>query len=179
MLQPMPLPSKNNLVDFAKVMPRLTPKPGIETAEQVEGPNENEINKGLVGSVTTWFPPSSTIQVGPEKGALALAKPQFVEIIGNRKYLVVPTQNVVAVSPTVAPITQPFPVPMIETGSNLPVEEKTPSLPEESSSPQNLIETETVTAFEPILPSPVPTLSAIAAQMALEDHLPAGPYDLE
>lgn len=64
--------------------------------------------KGLVGGVTTWFPPSSTIRVGgdqlrqPRFGSGNVPRPQFVEILGDRKYLIIPKHNVLSVSPSVA-----------------------------------------------------------------------------
>lgn len=94
-------------------MPKLTPMRMITTPKYIKINDNNQPStepKGIVGAVTTWFPPSSTIQVGDaQEGAPALLpqRPQFVEFVGNRKYLVVPTHNVVAVSPTVAPVTNP------------------------------------------------------------------------
>lgn len=94
---------KNMNKDVKTLMPKLIPKPGSSASKVTESSTES---KGLVGSVTTWFPPSSTIQVGelrsPESGTMPVQRPQFVEIIGNRKYLIIPTQNVVAVSPNIA-----------------------------------------------------------------------------
>lgn len=65
--------------------------------------HQNE-NKSLVGSVTTWFPPSSTIQVGnnelnSENNSIRVPRPQFVEYIGNKKFLIVPKHNVLSVLP--------------------------------------------------------------------------------
>lgn len=69
--------------------------------------NSNESMKGLVGGVTTWFPPSSTIQVGnnqlmkpPQFGPVHVPRPQFVEILGDKKYLIIPKHNVLSVSPS-------------------------------------------------------------------------------
>lgn len=61
-------------------------------------------NKSLVGSVTTWFPPSSTIQVGnneinSENNSVRIPRPQFVEYIGSKKFLIVPKHNVLSVLP--------------------------------------------------------------------------------
>lgn len=65
--------------------------------------HQNE-NKSLVGSVTTWFPPSSTIQVGnnelnSDNNSVRVPRPQFVEYIGNKKFLIVPKHNVLSVLP--------------------------------------------------------------------------------
>lgn len=63
--------------------------------------------KGLVGGVTTWFPPTSTIQVGsnqlkpPQLGTIQSPRPQYVEFLGDKKYLIIPKHNVVSVSPSV------------------------------------------------------------------------------
>lgn len=103
-LQRMQRPGEQNNSNVSKsVMPKLTPKPGMVAAKAGENASEQ---RSLVGSVTTWFPPTSTIQVGelksPESGIIPNQIPQFVEIVGNKKYLVVPTHNIVAVSPNIA-----------------------------------------------------------------------------
>lgn len=78
-------------------LPKL-PKPfDIYTSHHTE-------SKGLVGSVTTWFPPSSTIQVGnnelnSESEPIRIPRPQFVEYIGNKKFVIVPRHNVLSVQP--------------------------------------------------------------------------------
>ncbi|XP_065159746.1 uncharacterized protein [Atheta coriaria] len=62
--------------------------------------NNNTEQKSLVGSLTTWFPQSSTIQVSNnESDSLANIprRPQLVEYIGNKKYVVVPRHNILSV----------------------------------------------------------------------------------
>lgn len=77
-------------------MPKLTPRPGM--LSNISYTSQNEV-KSLVGSLTTWFPPSSTIQVGNEDTAnsVRVTRPQFVEILGNRKFLIVPKHNFLSV----------------------------------------------------------------------------------
>lgn len=67
-------------------------------------------NKSIVGSVTTWFPPSSTIQVSQEgspnqtsdsRSIAPPPRPQHVEFLGNKKFLIIPRHNIVSVSPTI------------------------------------------------------------------------------
>lgn len=67
---------------------------------------QTETTKGLVGGVTTWFPASSRIQVAsnqlkpPQLGPVHSPRPQFVEFLGDKKYLIVPKHNIVSVSPS-------------------------------------------------------------------------------
>lgn len=62
----------------------------------------------MVGGVTTWFPPSSTIQVGTnqlkptEVGPVSSRRPQFVEFLGNKKFVIIPKHSILSVSPTIA-----------------------------------------------------------------------------
>lgn len=77
--------------------------PKLPVPSEMHMPPQNE-NKSLVGSVTTWFPPSSTIQVGnnelnSESDSTRAPRPQFVEFIGNKKFLIVPKHNVLSVLP--------------------------------------------------------------------------------
>lgn len=62
--------------------------------------------KSLVGSVTSWLPHSSTIQVdnmqrNKENEPSEAPRPQYVEYLAGRKFLIIPKHNVVSISPTV------------------------------------------------------------------------------
>lgn len=59
--------------------------------------------------MTTWFPHSATIQVGggvqlrpAHSGAVRPPRPQAVEFICDKKYLIIPKHSVLSVSPTIA-----------------------------------------------------------------------------
>ncbi|XP_018324716.1 proteoglycan 4 isoform X2 [Agrilus planipennis] len=117
-LKPPPLkPAPTNISDPipSSDLPKLTPRPGIISSivqNSAKTPDTVPISesKSIVGSVTTWFPPSSTIQVSQSLDNVENAnatpppppRPQFVEYFGNKKYLVIPKHNVVNVSPTIA-----------------------------------------------------------------------------
>ncbi|KAK4886507.1 hypothetical protein RN001_002778 [Aquatica leii] len=66
-------------------------------------------HKSIVGSVTTWFPSSSTIQVSggtsptaiSENISVAQQRPQHVEFLGNKQFLIIPKQNILAISPNI------------------------------------------------------------------------------
>ncbi|GJQ86074.1 hypothetical protein Trydic_g10044 [Trypoxylus dichotomus] len=96
-------------------LPKLTPRPGLATVPKFVKvnslPEQNAgESKSLVGSVTTWFPPSSTIQVANDRTRAndvesnSPPRPQFVEFLGNRKYLIVPKHNILSVSPAIASV---------------------------------------------------------------------------
>lgn len=68
----------------------------------------SEPSKSMVGSVTTWFPPSTKIHLNstdsPPKNptdAMQSPRPQSITIIGDRKFLIVPKHSVLSVSPTI------------------------------------------------------------------------------
>ncbi|XP_021918907.1 uncharacterized protein LOC110829490 isoform X2 [Zootermopsis nevadensis] len=113
-------------------------------------------NKGtIVGSVTTWLPPSSTIQLSPSGVAKTssnvvstslsnsvsstgttsdpLASPpnpssvQSVACVGGKKYIVVPKHNVLSVSPAMAATaTTPTSKPSVLAGDLSPLGDKAP-----------------------------------------------------
>ncbi|KAK9728026.1 F-box-like [Popillia japonica] len=96
-------------------LPKLTPRPGLASGPKfIKVNNISEQNasesKSLVGSVTTWFPPSSTIQVANDQTRVndvethSPPRPQFVEFLGNKKYLIVPKHNILSVSPAIASV---------------------------------------------------------------------------
>ncbi|KAF5299600.1 hypothetical protein FQA39_LY11515 [Lamprigera yunnana] len=109
-------------------LPRLTPRPTLlpQTSTAIKGPETGSTapphteNKSIVGSVTTWFPSSSTIQVSEGSNPTAISetisvaqqRPQHVEFLGKKQFLIIPKQNVLAISPNIptsatAPATKP------------------------------------------------------------------------
>ncbi|XP_044253918.1 uncharacterized protein LOC123004636 isoform X2 [Tribolium madens] len=87
-------------------MPRLLPLPKDVPTKQSKNPTQTATEtKSLVGSVTTWLPHSSTIQVdnmrNKENEPIEAPRPQYVEYLAGRKFLIIPKHNVVSVSPTV------------------------------------------------------------------------------
>ena len=105
----------------------------------------------IVGSVTTWLPPSSTIQLTPSAGAKpssavttsvssssstsdTLATPpssaavQSVACMGGKKYIVVPKHNVLSVSPAMAATaTTPASKSSVQSGDASPLGDKAPA----------------------------------------------------
>lgn len=91
----------------AQKIPPLPPSSRATVAVVDESKSTAMEAKSLVGGVTTWFPPSSTIQVGgnqmkiPQLGTVQTPRPQYVEFLGDKKYLIIPKHNVVSVLPSV------------------------------------------------------------------------------
>ncbi|CAG9861460.1 unnamed protein product [Phyllotreta striolata] len=83
-VDPLPLPEP----------PKLTPRP----------PQTDE-TKSLVGSLTTWLPHNSkiidSIQATGEAQA-GVPRPQYIEILAGRKFLVIPKHNFLTISPPAA-----------------------------------------------------------------------------
>lgn len=84
-------------------VPRLEKVPHKQNLTANEPPN-----KSIVGSVTTWFPPSTKIQLNsttsPSKNPVDPVKaplPQSITIMGERKFLIVPKHTILSVSPTI------------------------------------------------------------------------------
>lgn len=91
-------------------LPRLTPKPQLLqsipiTTESSSNVQSSIENKSLVGSVTTWLPHNSKIVDNIQRTSeepTEVPRPQYVEFLGGRKFLVIPKHNFMSVSPSVA-----------------------------------------------------------------------------
>lgn len=90
-------------------MPTLIPRPDHvpETPKSVTPPLQSTISetKPIVGSVTTWLPHNSKIvdNIQPNcEEPTEVPRPQYVEFLAGRKFLVIPKHNFMSVSPTVA-----------------------------------------------------------------------------
>lgn len=90
-----------------KTVSKLVPVPKTEVTTFNEFRPIQSKKKGIVGSVTTWLPPSSTIRMikPPQKIAtptnvadMVMAFPQTIAIVNGKKYIVVAKHNVVNVS---------------------------------------------------------------------------------
>lgn len=121
-----------------------------------QGPKGTAANKGtIVGSVTTWLPPSSTIQLSssvttktssnavsasvsssvsststtsdPSASPPNPASVQSLAKMGNKKYIVVPKHNVLSVSPAMAATaTTPTSKSSMQVGDLSPLGDKAP-----------------------------------------------------
>lgn len=90
-------------------MPSLIPGPDLipETTKSVTSPIQSTVNeyKSIVGSVTSWLPHNSKIVDNIPQNCeepTEVPRPQYVEFLGGRKFLVIPKHNFMSVSPTVA-----------------------------------------------------------------------------
>ncbi|KAL3266834.1 hypothetical protein HHI36_010986 [Cryptolaemus montrouzieri] len=70
--------------------------------------NTTNENTSILGHVTSWLPQNSRIQVDSQPrniGEIAEpSRPQYVEFLAGRKFLIIPKYNVVSVSPTVTAV---------------------------------------------------------------------------
>ncbi|XP_017770384.1 PREDICTED: uncharacterized protein LOC108558090 [Nicrophorus vespilloides] len=132
-LQRIPKPNEVPLKDIPlPELPKLTPKPGIVPVQE---------NKSILGSVTTWFPPSSTIQLdnndnNQENVPQEPPRPQLVEFVGNKKYLIVPRHNILSV----APLVPKTPLENVKTEPKSPnksMETMEPSIPSQTAAPDH------------------------------------------
>lgn len=93
----------------------------------------SEPTKSIVGSVTTWFPPSSKIQLSSNNSSpktstdtMQSPRPQSITVMGDRKYLVIPKHSVLSVSPTIgAAVNTPSSRPLTSpTADKAPITDK-------------------------------------------------------
>lgn len=116
-----------------------------------------ESSKSLVGAVTTWLPHNSKIVSEPTEAP----RPQYLEVLNGRKFLVIPKHNFMSVSPTVAATAssrrqsineqQTQEVPTASLGLNnvdneMKIDPESPSKPENSQTQnaQQLIDNEKI-----------------------------------
>lgn len=88
----------------ASIMSRLVQMPKIGKDAPATQPVKTIESKSIVGSVTSWLPHSSTIQVeqrNKENQPVEAPRPQYLEYLAGRKFLIIPKHNVVSISPTV------------------------------------------------------------------------------
>lgn len=90
-------------------MPRLIPRPDQipEISKSVTPPLQSTVSeiKSIVGSVTTWLPHNSKIVDNIQQNCeepTEVPRPQYVEFLAGRKFLVIPKHNFMSVSPTLA-----------------------------------------------------------------------------
>ncbi|XP_044749294.1 uncharacterized protein LOC123310003 isoform X2 [Coccinella septempunctata] len=73
--------------------------------EQADRAAETAENSSILGHVTSWLPQNSRIQVDSQQRCpnelSGPARPQYVEYLAGRKFLIIPKYNIVSVSPTV------------------------------------------------------------------------------
>lgn len=97
-----------HLDEFSE-MPRLIPRPDPihEIQKSVTPPLPPTVNesKSIVGSVTTWLPHNSKIVDNIQQNCeepTEVPRPQYVEFLAGRKFLVIPKHNFMSVSPSLA-----------------------------------------------------------------------------
>lgn len=121
--------------------PKLTPRPQPEQIVK---------SQSLVGSLTTWLPHNSKIIDNIEDmggggdnqaGGAGASRPQYVEFLAGRKFLVIPKHNFMSVSPTVAVTASTAAPPQTaEPESEIKLEPDSPSKPENSLVPPEAME---------------------------------------
>lgn len=77
-------------------------KTSDKNKKNVEDPTQVNNTKSLLGSVTTWLPPSSSIQMSKSQAVVetsATTSAQGIVQCGGKKYIVVPKYNVLNVFP--------------------------------------------------------------------------------
>ncbi|KAK9891632.1 hypothetical protein WA026_015595 [Henosepilachna vigintioctopunctata] len=122
--------------------------------EKLDDEPLNIENNSILGHVTSWLPQNSRIQVDNQQvnvgEAVEPARPQYVEYLAGRKFLIIPKYNVVSVSPTVAAARSVEPSQIQETidlipgqtadvVSNVKTEPISPSKPENSHTADSVL----------------------------------------
>lgn len=114
----------------------ITVPPYAKPSESHSITSQAEPTKSIVGSVTTWFPPSTTIQLNSNNShpknpleAAQAPRPQSITIMGDRKYLIVPKHSILCVSPTIGaalstPSSRPLSSPTADKAPNILLTDK-------------------------------------------------------
>lgn len=117
--------------------------------EQQQQADRTPANSSILGHVTSWLPQNSRIQVGGQPRHAAPPRPQYVEYLAGRKFLIIPKYNVVSVSPTVGVRSSQPPPPAPENVGLTPAqtadvatsavksEPVSPSKPENTQTPES------------------------------------------
>ncbi|XP_072385779.1 uncharacterized protein [Diabrotica undecimpunctata] len=161
-LSPLPPLTPINTLKSSGGQPITLPPPKLQ---RIPKPTDSEISshlpsapklkteqKSLVGSMTTWLPHNAKLienirQVNETPSGQGIHRPQYVEILGGRKFLVIPKHNFMSVSPTVAtsavtsrPNVDPINIDSASLGSDpvsdIKTEPESPSKPENSQTPE-------------------------------------------
>ncbi|KAG5897923.1 hypothetical protein JTB14_014037 [Gonioctena quinquepunctata] len=151
-----PQPAINLLPELPKLTPRpvqvpvavakvTEPSAAVNVTEPSPVHTPTSENKSIVGSVTSWLPHNAkivdNIQHNSDEPTEA-PRPQYVEFLGGRKFLVIPKHNFMTVSPTVAAtaVTRRTSDDSARVGSDpvpeIKVEPESPSKPENSQMPE-------------------------------------------
>lgn len=61
--------------------------------------NDSKENKSVIGSMTTWVPPTANLISNRSQLDISVSPPQSIAIVAGRKYIMVPKTNLMSVSP--------------------------------------------------------------------------------
>lgn len=148
-------------------------------------PAVSEPAKSIVGAVTTWFPPSSKIQLNsnnsPPKNStesVQSPRPQSITIMGDRKFLIIPKHNILSVSPTIGAA--------VNTPSSRPINSPTADKAPIPTNPDDQNETAADSTVDAVQVSayldpenPVPASSTCSDPSGLPEASSSGENELE
>lgn len=60
---------------------------------------DSKENKSVIGSLTTWVPPTANLISNRSQLDISVSPPQSIAIVAGRKYIMVPKTNLMSVSP--------------------------------------------------------------------------------
>ncbi|XP_056630900.1 uncharacterized protein LOC130441305 [Diorhabda sublineata] len=100
----LPPPKLQKIPKLNEPITHLTQPPKSKSCNELKNNDEESF---LVGSLTTWLPHNSKIidnthQVNETSNDVGTPRPQYVEYLAGRKFLVIPKQNFISVSPRLA-----------------------------------------------------------------------------
>lgn len=96
--QTLPVPP----LPVADVPAPITPRPSITAAMKPDNPPiklQQPREGNVVGSMTTWLPPTSNISTNRSGLNKIENPPQTIAVLKGRKFIVVPKMNLLSVSP--------------------------------------------------------------------------------
>lgn len=162
---PSVAPKQNNTPKISEPLKTHPSKMSPSIVRYAKPPDSQSIvepSKSIVGSMTTWFPPNSTLKMNPNNSptrttsdSIRSPKPQGLVFMGERKFLVVPKGNVLSISPTIGAAVN---TPPSSKGITSPTADKAPvfDAKEKTNSNNSVIPTTAslgpVNNSQPVLP---------------------------
>ena len=61
---------------------------------------DSKENSSVIGSMTTWVPPTANLTTNRSQLDISTSPPQSIAIVAGRKYIMVPKTNLMSVSPS-------------------------------------------------------------------------------
>lgn len=90
-------PPQSNTIAIEKISKKHSSN--LHSEMTMQRSNDSKENKGVIGGLTTWVPPTANLISNRSQLDVSVSPPQSIAIIAGRKYIMVPKTNLMSVSP--------------------------------------------------------------------------------